>query len=96
MYYMMMKIGFLILMVWLVLTSVTSDRVDSGTPDIMHVDAKLSRKVNSGVNNDQKTIKNGVAAGNFKDINDAEGYYPRDSSTGSHHRYYDPPIDGHY
>ena len=93
---MMMKIGFLILMVWLVLTSATSDQVDSRDTGY-HVDAKLSRKVNSGVNNDQKTIKNGVAAGNnFKDINDAEGYYPRDSSTGSHHRYYDPPIDGHY
>ncbi|KAL1807447.1 hypothetical protein ACET3Z_024437 [Daucus carota] len=83
-----MKIGFLILMVWLVLmTSATTDGVD----------AKLSRKVSAGLNNDQKlTNNNNVAAGNFKEINDADGYYPRDSSPGSHHRYntINPPKDG--
>lgn len=96
----MMKITLLILMVSLVLTSATTDRVDARdagnhyqrTP--VTVNAKLGRKVNGGVNNDQGTAKtinnNEVVAGNFKEIDDADGYnYPRDSSTGSHHRYYD-------
>lgn len=93
----MMKIALLILMVSLVLTSATTDGVDARdtgnhsqrTP--VTVDAKLGRKVNGGVNNDEGTTKtinnNNAAAGNFKEINDADGYYPRDSSTGSHHRY---------
>ena len=81
------KIGFLILMVCLVLTSATTDGGD----------AKLSRKVSAGLNNDQKvTNNNNVASGNFKETTDADGYYPRDSSPGSHHRYntINPPKDG--
>ncbi|KAL8120359.1 hypothetical protein AgCh_017514 [Apium graveolens] len=95
----MMKITLLILMVSLVLTSATTDQVnemDTGnhyqrTP--VTVNAKLGRKVDGGVNsNDQGTTKtinsNNAAVGNFKKISDADGYnFPRDSSTGSHHRY---------
>lgn len=95
---MMMKIALLILMVSLVLTSATNDRVDVRDTGNHYqrspvtVDAKLGRKVNGGVNNDQgttKTINNNIngAAGNFKEKNIADGYYPRDSSPGSHHRY---------
>ena len=74
---MMMKIALLVLMVSLVLTSATTDGVD----------AKLSRKVSAGVNNNQKVTNKNVAAGNFEVINDADGFYPRDSSPGSHRRY---------
>ncbi|KAK1390352.1 hypothetical protein POM88_018530 [Heracleum sosnowskyi] len=89
-----MKIALLILMVSLVLTSATTDRVearDTGnhyqrTP--VTINAKLGRKVNGGVNNDQGTTKtinkdvSNVGTGNFKEINDA----PRDSNPGSHQR----------
>ncbi|KAK1390353.1 hypothetical protein POM88_018531 [Heracleum sosnowskyi] len=89
-----MKIALLILMVSLVLTSATTDRVearDTGnhyqrTP--VTINAKLGRKVNGGVNNDQGTTKtinkdvSNVGTGNFKEINDA----PRDSNPGSHPR----------
>ncbi|KAK1390354.1 hypothetical protein POM88_018532 [Heracleum sosnowskyi] len=80
-----MKIALLILMVSLVLTSATTDRVearDTGnhyqrTP--VTINAKLGRKGTTKTIN--KDVSN-VGTGNFKEINDA----PRDSNPGSHPR----------